>query len=146
MAIDTPKNNEISGEKVLDLSSLAMDKYSSAILSAINNTPKTVKEISSFLNIPIAECYRKVKVLEKANLIEKSGRVLTEEGKRRTLYIALFKKIEFVIENSKINIKLIMKNDEERVIQGDFSPYTMPREGNGILFKRKRLNKNEWKK
>jgi|GEM_PF-392397 len=143
MAIDTPKNNEISGEKVLDLSSLAMDKYSSAILSAINNTPKTVKEISSFLNIPIAECYRKVKVLEKANLIEKSGRVLTEEGKRRTLYIALFKKIEFVIENSKINIKLIMKNDEERVIQGDFSPYTMPREGNGILFKRKRLNKNE---
>jgi predicted transcriptional regulator len=143
MAIDAPKDNGISGEKVLDLSSLAMDKYSSAILSAINNTPKTVKEISSFLNIPIAECYRKVKVLEKANLIEKCGRVLTEEGKRRTLYVALFKKIEFVIENSKINIKLIMKNDEERIIEGAFSPYSMPREGNGILFKRKRWNKNE---
>ncbi|MGC8580816.1 MAG: helix-turn-helix domain-containing protein [Thermoplasmata archaeon] len=143
MAAGAPKDNGISGEKVLDLSSLAMDKYSSAILSAINNTPKTVKEISSFLNIPIAECYRKVKVLEKANLIEKCGRVLTEEGKRRTLYVALFKKIEFIIENSKINIKLIMKNDEEHIIEGAFSPYSMPREGNGILFKRKRLNSNE---
>ncbi|MCL4325721.1 MAG: helix-turn-helix domain-containing protein [Candidatus Thermoplasmatota archaeon] len=122
----------------LDLSILAMDQYNVRILLAINRDAKSVQELSERFDIPIAECYRKIHSLEKAGLIEKVGRILTSDGKRRSIYESTIKNINIDIVDTVIYIKVIKKNNESQVIEGKFSPFMPDEEAGGLLFKRKR--------
>ena len=60
-------------------------QYNSAILGATGE-PKSVKQMSNELDIPIATCYRRVEELTEAKLLELDDRVLSDEHRRTSVY------------------------------------------------------------
>ncbi|MFC7228235.1 helix-turn-helix domain-containing protein [Salinirubellus salinus] len=60
-------------------------QYNSAILGATDE-PKSVKQLSNDLDIPIATCYRRVEELTEAGLLELDDRVLSDEHRRTSVY------------------------------------------------------------
>jgi len=68
----------------LEASQLLTDEYSAKILLATYKRRISAQEISQRYGIPIAACYRKIRILEEAGLIQCVDRILTQKGKRRT--------------------------------------------------------------
>jgi DNA-binding Lrp family transcriptional regulator len=60
-------------------------QYNSAILGATDDA-KSVKRLSSDLDIPIATCYRRVEELTEAGLLELDDRILSDEHRRTNVY------------------------------------------------------------
>ena len=92
------------------------NKYNAEILSATRRA-KSVQELSEELDIPIATSYRRVDELTEIDLLELSGRELSEEGRRTNVYRRTVDKVrvEFdgveaeitVEERSKIENNLV---------------------------------------
>ncbi|MCD6137278.1 MAG: helix-turn-helix transcriptional regulator [Deltaproteobacteria bacterium] len=103
--------------KINDQRSLIMkalsDPYVLKILAYSYYSPKSIPEMSLKLDIPIASCYRKVKLLEKLGLIEKVGTKLTIEGKRVALYRSKLSQMAIEMRGSRVIIRL--KVDESIV-------------------------------
>lgn len=60
-------------------------QYSPEILGATAE-PRSVRELSDSLEIPIATCYRRVEELDEAGLLEFKGRELSDERRRTNVY------------------------------------------------------------
>src|SRR2546430_4845413 len=70
----------------LEASQLLTDEYSAKILLATYKRKISAQEISQRYGIPIAACYRKIRILEEVGLIQCVERILTQKGKRKNLY------------------------------------------------------------
>ena len=92
----------------LETSRLLTEEYSAKILLATMGRPKSAFELSEKLGIPIAACYRKIKLLETAGLIYCYERKLTRAGKRINLYKARVKNAQILFERNKIKAKIEM--------------------------------------
>lgn len=92
----------------LDTSKLLTEEYSAKILLATMGKPKSAFDLSDSLNIPIAACYRKIKLLEDAGLIYCAERKLTRAGKRVSVYKSKVRNAQIVFERGKIRAKLEM--------------------------------------
>ncbi|KXB06996.1 hypothetical protein AKJ51_02325 [candidate division MSBL1 archaeon SCGC-AAA382A20] len=96
-------------DKVIDevLGPLA-DDYSIRILAATRDDGKTVRKLSRELDIPIATCYRRVKELVDANLLEVVDKKLTQEGKRATVLRTnvSFLQVSFEFEDRELKISI----------------------------------------
>ena len=66
----------------LEASQIISDEYAARILVATLRRPKSAIALSHDLGIPIAACYRRIKMLEEAKLVRCVERVLTQKGKR----------------------------------------------------------------
>jgi len=93
----------------LETSQLLTEEYSAKILLATMGKPKSAFELSEKLGVPIAACYRKIKILEDSGLIFCVERRLTQAGKRISLYKSNVKNAHSVFERNKIraNIEMI---------------------------------------
>jgi predicted transcriptional regulator len=93
----------------LETSRILTEEYSAKILLATMGKPKTAFELSDKLGVPIAACYRKIKILEDCGLINCVERRLTQAGKRISLYKSNVKNAQIVFERNKIraNIEMI---------------------------------------
>ena len=82
------------------------NKYNAEILSATRRA-KSVQELSEELDIPIATSYRRVDELTEIDLLELSGRELSEEGRRTNVYRRTVDKVrvEFDGEEAKITVE-----------------------------------------
>lgn len=92
----------------LETSRLLTEEYSAKILLATMGKPKTAFELSEKLGVPIAACYRKIKILEDAGMIFCVERRLTQAGKRISLYKANVKNAQIVFERNKVRAKIEM--------------------------------------
>ena len=85
----TPENGGFQGTSrmlsPLEASQLLTDEYSAKILLATYKRKISAQEISQRYGIPIAACYRKIRILEEVGLIECVERILTQKGKRKNL-------------------------------------------------------------
>lgn len=70
--------------------------------------PKDVYELSKMLGIPIAVCYRKIKLLEESGLMFSPERKLTQAGKRISVYKSNVKNAQIVFERNNIRAKIEM--------------------------------------
>lgn len=68
-----------------ELISVLGNKYNTEILSAAGE-PKSAKELSEQLDVPIATCYRRIDELEQAKLLELHDRTLSEDRRRVKVY------------------------------------------------------------
>jgi len=93
----------------LETSRLLTEEYSAKILLATMGKPKSAFELSDKLGVPIAACYRKIKILEDSGLIYCVERKLTQAGKRISMYKSNVKNARIVFERNKIraNIEMI---------------------------------------
>ena len=94
--------------QALETSRLLTEEYSAKILLATMGKPKSAFELSEKLDIPIAACYRKIRTLEDAGLIECSERKLTQAGKRMSMYKARVRNAQIVFEKNRIKARLEM--------------------------------------
>jgi len=92
----------------LETSKLLTEEYSAKILLATMGRPKSAFELSEKLGIPIAACYRKIRSLETAGLIECAERRLTQSGKRMSMYKARVMNAQITFEKNKIKARLEM--------------------------------------
>jgi predicted transcriptional regulator len=92
----------------LETSRLLTEEYSAKILLATMGKPKSAFELSEKLGIPIAACYRKIKLLEKAGLIFCHERRLTRAGKRVSVYKSRVRNAQIIFEKGKIRARLEM--------------------------------------
>lgn len=61
------------------------EEYSPEILAA-TRSPKSAKELSKELDVPIATCYRRIEALVDAGLLRQEGRQLSNHGRRTSVY------------------------------------------------------------
>ena len=105
----------------LEASQLLTDEYSAKILLATYKRRISAQEISQRYGIPIAACYRKIRVLEEAGLIECVDRVLTQKGKRKNLYTSCLKNAYIFFENGRLRARFQLSTGLVRDFGGDWN-------------------------
>ena len=106
---------------LFEASKLISDKYSLRILVGIQRKPKSVQQLSEMFGIPIAACYRKVRYLERAGLIYRTERVLTQKGKRMSLYMSQLKNAYVFFENGKFRVRFMLSNGTTHDFGGEIT-------------------------
>jgi len=96
--------------QVLQTSRLLTEEYSAKILMTTMGRPKSAFELSDALGIPIAACYRKIRVLEDAGLIQCCERRLTQSGKRMSMYKSMVRNANISFERNKIRARIEMED------------------------------------
>jgi len=92
----------------LETSKLLTEEYSAKILLATMSRPRSALELSEKLGIPIAACYRKIKLLEKGGLIYCHERRLTRAGKRVSVFRSRVRNAQIIFEKGNIRARLEM--------------------------------------
>jgi predicted transcriptional regulator len=92
----------------LEKSRLFTEEHCGKILLATMGKPKDVYELSNLLGIPIAVCYRKIKLLEESGLMFSPERKLTQAGKRISVYKSNVKNAQIIFERNNIRAKIEM--------------------------------------
>jgi len=96
----------MSQVNVLDASKILADEYTLKILAGSFKEPKSVQELSTKFNIPIAVCYRKIHDLETSGFLECVDKILTQEGRRVKLYRSQLKGAYIFFEHGKLRVHL----------------------------------------
>ncbi len=96
--------------QVLQTSRLLTEEYTSKILMATMGRPRSAFDLSDALGIPIAACYRKIRVLEEAGLIYCSERRLTQSGKRTSMYKSMVRNANITFERNRIRARIEMED------------------------------------
>jgi predicted transcriptional regulator len=91
-----------------ETSRIMADRHSARILLATMRNPRSAFDISENLGIPIAVCFRKIKLLEDAGLIICAERRFTKSGKRISLFKSTLRNGPIVFESSKVQAKIEM--------------------------------------
>ena len=96
----------MKGMSVLEVSKIITDEYSMKILAGAFNDPKTASELSIKFEIPIAACYRKIRILENFGLLECTDKMLPQDGRGVKLYRSLVKDAFLFYESGKLRVCL----------------------------------------
>ncbi|MDX1534670.1 MAG: helix-turn-helix domain-containing protein [Thermoplasmata archaeon] len=105
----------------LQASQLLTDEYSAKILLATYKRKISAQEISARYGIPIAACYRKIRVLEEASLIECVDRVLTQKGKRKNLYTSKLRNAYIFFESGRLRARFQLITGVVKDFGGDWT-------------------------
>ena len=91
-----------------EISRLLADKHSARILFATMRNPRSAFELSDNLGIPITVCFRKIKLLEDADLVFCAERKLTNEGKWISLFRSNLRNGHIILERNKVQARIEM--------------------------------------
>ena len=98
------------GIDATDMLSVLGDEHSRKILIATHLKSRTAQEIAENHGIPIAACYRRIKLLEDMAFIQKDEQILTQKGKRRWTYTSNVNKIELSYMDGKMAAMCELRN------------------------------------
>jgi predicted transcriptional regulator len=117
--------SKVSEMHALETSRILTEEYSAKILLATMGKPKSAFELSEKLGVPIAACYRKIKILEDSGMINCVERRLTQAGKRISLYKSNVKNAQILFERNKIraNIEMIDGTSQNSTFDIDMSAF-----------------------
>src|SRR2546422_894741 len=120
-----PENGGFQGTSKLlsplEASQLLTDEYSAKILLATYKRKISAQEISQRYGIPIAACYRKIRILEEVGLIECVERILTQKGKRKNLYTSCLRNAYIFFENGKLRARFQLATGQVKDFGGDWN-------------------------
>ena len=102
-----------------DYSQLLTDEYAAKIMTAIMRVPRSAQQLSAAYGIPIAACYRRIRLLEKYGLIECKERRLSQQGKRINFYISMVKNAYIVFEDGRLRVKLDLISGTTKEFEDD---------------------------
>ena len=94
----------------IEASRIISDEYATKILVATMTRPKSAIKLSYDLGIPIAACYRRIRMLEDAKLVRCVERVLTQKGKRMSVYISNLKNAYIFFEDGELKVRFELKS------------------------------------
>jgi predicted transcriptional regulator len=110
----------------IEASKIISDEYAARILAATFRRPKSAIKLSQDLGIPIAACYRRIRMLESAQLIRCEERVLTQKGKRMSVYISTLKNAYIFLEDGKMRVRFEMKSGKTVDYDGNLEMLGIP--------------------
>ena len=93
----------------LGIAQILTDEYNMNILAATNHKARSARELAFMFDIPLASCYRKLRELSAADLIELEGSELTSDGKRYKVYRSKIGSVTLVYEKGVLNMKVDLK-------------------------------------
>jgi len=76
------------------------------ILLATASKPMTARHLSEMLDIPIVECYRKIKFLESLGLLSKATTLISARGRGISLYSSQLREARLFYSNNRIKMAL----------------------------------------
>ncbi len=76
------------------------------ILLATASKPRTPRQLSEMLDIPIVQCYRKIRLLESLGLLKKVATLFYDKGKSATLYSSQLKDAKLYYSKNKLKMAL----------------------------------------
>ena len=74
------------------------------IIGVIKDEFKTAKEISQEIDLPITTIYRKLRLLDKKNVLISSSKI--ELGKREFTYKSKIQKVSILFEDNTLDVKI----------------------------------------
>ncbi len=103
-----------------DMFNLVLDKHTSRILDLTSDRPFNAGELSELVGIPLAACYRRIRVLKGAGLLKEDSKVQSEGGKSVSAYRSTMDSAEVVLKDGRPRIQMSVegKNAEDEI---DFS-------------------------
>jgi len=103
--IDTATESNIADAK-LSITQILTDEYNMNILAATSHKARSARELAFMFDIPLASCYRKLRELCAAGLIEQEGSELTSDGKRYKVYRSRIGSVTLVYERGTLRVKV----------------------------------------
>ncbi|MEA3559807.1 MAG: hypothetical protein U9R75_11190 [Candidatus Thermoplasmatota archaeon] len=94
------------------VSRLITDEYVMKILVSTLKRPLSAQQLALKYDIPIAVCYRKMKDLLAADLIQKDEKTLTSRGKWVQLYRSKLKGAYVFLEKGELRVRLELADIE----------------------------------
>ena len=103
-----------------DMFNLVLDKHTSRILDLTSDRPFNAGELSELVGIPLAACYRRIRILKGAGLLKEDSKVQSEGGKSVSAYKSTMDSAEVVLEDGRLRIQMSVegKNAQDEI---DFS-------------------------
>ena len=95
------------------ISKLLVDEYVMKILMAAYKKPLSTQQMSIEFDIPIAVCYRKVRELLAADLLQKDEKYLTQKGKWVQTYRSKLKGAYVFLEKNELRVRLELSDIEQ---------------------------------
>jgi len=92
----------------LGIAQILTDEYNMNILAATSHKARSARELAFMFDIPLASCYRKLRELSEAGLIEQEGSELTRDGKRYKVYRSRIGCMTLVYEKGTLRVKVDM--------------------------------------
>jgi DNA-binding transcriptional ArsR family regulator len=89
-----------------DTFKIILDPYASEILSLTSQQPMNACELSEALGIPIAACYRRIRSLKAAGMIEEICKAVSAGGKSVALYKSTLESAEVVLRDGRLMVKI----------------------------------------
>lgn len=79
------------------------ETYSLEILRATHE-PRSARELSDSLDVPIATCYRRIEALVEAGLLVEEGRELSDRGRRSSVYRRAVDEVTFTFDEDDVDV------------------------------------------
>jgi len=95
----------------LDTFRLLLDEYSAKILQLTSPQAMNAVELSDSLGIPIAACYRRIRVLKDAGVLKEEGRTVSIGGKMVATYRSAMESAEVLLQDGRLRV-VIRANGE----------------------------------
>ena len=104
----------------LFISKIFSDGDTIKMLSESYNRPISVHELSIKFDIPIAGCYRRIRELERAGLVECVDTCISPKGKKVKLYQSDVKNGFITFFNGELRVKFYKNQDMNEKIEGEY--------------------------
>lgn len=92
----------------MNIAQTLTDQYNMNILAATSHKARSARELAFMFDIPLASCYRKLRELCAAGLLEQEGSELTPDGKRYKVYKSRIGCVTLVYEKGTLRMKVDM--------------------------------------
>jgi len=107
-------DNGLSLEKIIKI---LTDGYAIKILAATTQDKKSAIQLSQELDVPIAACYRRLHLLEKAGFVYSQEKI-TPKGKKMKYYMSKIKRAHIDIEDNTLVVELMFLNGKVKKYKG----------------------------
>jgi predicted transcriptional regulator len=97
-----------------DMFSLVLDRHTSKILDLTSERPFYAAELSELLNIPLAACYRRIRMLKAAGLIREETKVQSEGGKSVSAYKSTIESAEIILRDGRLSIQMTVDGEDSK--------------------------------
>ena len=107
-------NNDSTAKEIL---SILTDEPSLQIMKLLEKRELSSRGISSTLNIPISSTYKKIKRLERLNLIRITKVIRTLDGMDESFYTLSIKQISVTYKNNTFSFDIQQKAFDDKIVR-----------------------------
>lgn len=85
---------------------LMLDEYASRILALTSERAMNATELSEALDIPMAACYRRIRMLKGAGMLREQDKAVSAGGKSVSLYRSTVESAEVALTDGRLQVKI----------------------------------------